>query len=206
MARHTIDIPAVSPEIEFIARHTADADAICDGLISVRPREKELTKKVYDKADHDLFELMTKLQEEICLSLKGVLRVAWVKKRKSPYFWEHEGQLFMPRGPMTKPVGYVGITFGSGALQMKLIGWVYPKGGIAGRKELTRFCDRKIIPPVRLVSEHADQYPQWDDAVVWFERELTLETSYEDLRKEIAKSAGRFFRIARPILEKYANP
>jgi hypothetical protein len=81
----------------------------------------------------------------------------------------------------------------------------YPRGGLDGRSELTRTCQKKL-PEVSLASEKG--YLGWsgnEDAVVWFDEKLTLKTSHEALQSKVGRQAKRFFRFARPLLKELAG-
>jgi hypothetical protein len=111
--------------------------------------------------------------------------------------------MYMPKGPK-KRLAVVGLHVGFGSLAGQLIGWVYPNGGLDGRRNFARQCNLKNLK-VHLVSDKADQYPGWDDCVVWFKKNLTLKTSRDDLIEEIAKETKLFFKIAKPLMRALAN-
>ena len=67
--------PAVSRELKFIADNVDEADDIYEGKIKVEPSLKQLSDKVYERADADVSELLNELKEELSLAVKGMLRI-----------------------------------------------------------------------------------------------------------------------------------
>jgi|HubBroStandDraft_4_1064222.scaffolds.fasta_scaffold371081_2 hypothetical protein len=194
-------LPAISHEINFIAEHTDEADAILDRNIKVDESLAKLSDVVYARANKDVIALLEELGGAVDLGLKGLLRTKWV--RLSTGDWEINGSMYMPKRPK-KRLATIGLHVGFRSLAGQLICWVYPKGGLDSRRNFARQCNLKNLK-VHLVSDEADQYPGWDDCVVWSKKNLTLKTSRDDLINEIAKETKRFFKIARPLMRALAN-
>jgi hypothetical protein len=195
-------LPAISHEIHFIAQHTEEADAISNRHIKIDESLAKLSDAVYARADDDVAALLEELSAVVDLGLKDLLRTKWV--RLSTGNRSINGSIYMPKGPK-KRLAMIGLHVGFGSLAGKLIGWVYPKGGLDGRRNFARHCNLKNLK-VHLVSDNADKYAGWeDDCVVWFRKNLTLKTSRDDLMNEIAKESKRFFKVAKPLMRALAN-
>jgi hypothetical protein len=197
MAQKVAVSPAVSRELKFIADNVDEADDIYQGRIKVEPSLKRLSDKVYERADADVSELLNELKEELSCAVKGVLRINdWRTYRR--WSWGIWSPIYMARG-RKKKIGSAGLTVDYGQEGLRAIGWVDPRGGLHGRTEFTRSCQKKF-PKVHLVSENAKRYPNWNDVVVWFDEKLTLKTSRKDIRDEVATQAKQFFRFAKSLL------
>jgi hypothetical protein len=108
-------------------------------------------------------------------------------------WWGHSGTIYLPRDSK-KAIGVVGLHFGWDKLALKLLGWVYPKGGRDSRRVYAQKTGMKLMP---LYEDN--------DYVVWFEKDLSLKTSRDDLKREIAKRAKQHFRAGVPLLTKPAR-
>jgi hypothetical protein len=202
MRKIIANFPAISREVEFIARHTDEADAIYFEKIAVVPALKKLSDAVYDRADSDVLELLKELQDEVCRGVKSHVRVGWRRIKRGD--WENSGSIYMARG-RKKRIGYIGLFVGYGQMPLRLIAWVYPSGGLDGRRELTDSVRKKAKMPVQLVSDNMQKYPSWTgDGVIWFDKQVTLKTSRTDLASQLATMAKRFFKLAKPLLKKLA--
>jgi hypothetical protein len=191
--------PAISREIEFIAHHIDAADAIYDRAIDVEDSLKKLSDAVYERACDDVAELLKELQSSIDAGTKDFLKIKW--KRKTDGAWETDGMIYMARG-RKKGIGSIGIHLGYGEkLALKLIGWIYPKGGLDGRRQFAQRYNKKGISKVHLISDDANRYPGWSsDGVIWFTEDLSIRTSRDHLCSVIEKQAKLFFRRAKPLL------
>jgi hypothetical protein len=227
-----VSIPAISRELEFIALHEEDARHIYNDAFKVEASLKELSIRVYDRADKDALALLIHLKAGVIRGVRGLIRVDW--KRIGNGDWHVEGRIFMALG-RKKGVGWVGLNIGCGEVGFRLIGWVCPRGGLDGRSQLAHTCQKKLPKlKVHLASEDRKRYPGWlgnGDAVVWLDKQMTQKMDRDDLQKEIAtdardracwqaadrccpgadhrcRTAGasrRFFKIANPLLKKLAE-
>jgi hypothetical protein len=164
-------VPAISREVEFIAEHTAEVDAVYEEEIRVPEAVKELTEAVYDRAEADIKDLLLAVEADVSRAMRGLLRVKWVGGDLGGRA-ESKGPIYNAHGPK-KEMGWVGIYLGHYEMALRLVGWVWAKGGLDGRRRMASACARKI-KDVCVVSDHRDKYPEWfgGDCVVWFDRKL----------------------------------
>jgi hypothetical protein len=200
-------IPAISREIEFIARHTEEADEIRYNECVIEASLKELSDKVYDRANEDVHNLLSHLIMSVSTGSHGLVRIDWKNASKSS--WRIYGDIFMARG-RKKGIGWVGLNIGSGDERFSLIGWVCPRrGGLDGRLQFARACQKKLPEDkVHLASEDSKRYPGWignSDAVVWLDKPLTRKIGRDELQGEVATKAKRFFGIAKSLLKTSAE-
>jgi hypothetical protein len=198
----TLSIPAISREVEFLARHSDEADEIWDDNIEADAVVRELLDDINERAKRSVLQLLNCVQSAVDIALHDLLRSNW--GRISPEDWALRGVVYMSaRGPK-KTIGSAGFYIECRDVP-KLIGWVYPRGGLDGRRELARLCAKKI-DKVHLASDHRDRY-DWasnDDAVVWLDERLTKRTR-GDVGRLTQKKAKQFFKVAKPILKGLAG-
>jgi len=203
-------LPAISRELEFIASRYEQADEILSDDIKVDTFVKDLTRKVYERANRDVLTLLNQSTESVSRGIRGAMRIDWDKEPKivdwSDVYWGRKGKIFMARGPK-KEMGRVGLHVGSGNEGFRLVGWVFPRRvGLDVRAELAHTC-KKQMPEVHLASEHKRRYPGWigyNDAVVWLDHSLSQNDDLGELQKKITTKAKRFFKFAKPILKNLA--
>ena len=192
-------VPAISREVEFIAKNISEADAIYfDDDIYVEELVKDLTEAVYDRANGTVEELLGRLEEEVLCAVKGVVRIEWVNTDRKLY-WSSKGRVYNAHG-RKKRIGLAGIDLPCYIRNPpRLIGWVYVLGGQDGRRKLVRACDGKIF--ARVASDHPKEYSNgYSDCVIWFDEKLTLATRRDELRKELGLCAKRFFKVVKRIM------
>ena len=203
MVRNNNDVPAISGEIEFIARHVAEAEAIRDDKDFKPAWLKKLSDKIYDRADADVEDLIFELQEEIRQRSGKIVEIRWRRYKRS--WWELNGQALLPRGKNRKELGWVYLTVSYGSQRdPRIIGSFYLGGG--GRDTLKRFaqfCKIKNLP-VHLISDDRTNYSIWEgsDGIVWFDRKLTSKVSRASIALEVAEAARDFFSIAKAGVKK----
>lgn len=196
-----IEIPAISREIEFIANHADEADDIHDNAVQIEPPElKQLFTSVYRRADEGVKELLYGLGGAFQEGTSDYLRLEKWPKCKH---WQVSTSIHS-LGKKPRQIGYTGLLVGYGNIGLNLIGWVFPRGGLHGRKHLCYVC-RKKFAATHLASENPVRYSDWEDCVIWFDEPLTLRTSREELRRALREQARHFFKTATPVLEKLAN-
>ena len=190
-------IPAISREVEFIARNAYVADAVCEDRIDVPPRVKELTGMVCDRANAAVQVLLKALEVEVKRIVSGIVQIEWINKDRQ-YYWASECRVQKLRSRKSG-VRWAGIYLHCGRDALRLIGWMYPKGGRDGRKKLARACDG-----VKVASECPKDYPAaesgLDSCVVWLDQRLSPATDRDELKKTVGLAAKRFFRVARGFL------
>jgi hypothetical protein len=201
MRKH-LSVPAVSRELHFIAQNAAIVmdviDNLADGPLF------ELTDAVNKKAAVDADRILRQLEREITESASAVLRVEWANTNRGDY-WEPWARVFMPRGPKRR-IASLGLVLGHSKMALRLVGWIWPRwGGLDGRQELTRVCAKKV-GAVYLPYE-SRRYPGWteDDGIIWFDEQLSLNTSLDNLRHNLHRRSRVFLKAARPVLEELAD-
>lgn len=195
-----VDLPALSPEMEFIAANEAIAERVREkGKGAVR----ELTEAVWDRADEDASRLLSHLRDVISDSASSIFRIEWINRSME---WQSTGRLFKRMGPKRR-IALIGVYIDNEPMPVRVVAWIWPKwGGLDGRRELVRACQERF-PSVCLASEHPDRYPAWaeDDGIVWFEERLSAKTSLEDLMQRLRTRAKAFLKSAKPVLEDLAS-
>ena len=176
-------------------------DAIWDGDIKIDESLAMLSDEVSRKAEKDAVVLLEKIKLAVDLGSKGLLRIKWGRVKEGK--WEITGTLHMPKGP-GKRLAWIGMVIGHGPRAGQIFGWVYPKGGLDGRRYFARKCNLKKFG-VHLVSDYTDKYTGWDDCVIWLKAGLTLKTSRDELDDEIKERTTRFFKIAKPLMSALHN-
>lgn len=201
MAKRLV-VPALSPELIFMSRNWAIAEEILDRRST--DALTELTNAVFVRAGEHADTVFEKLEDAVSEEADGVLRIAWVNTNRAEN-WASWGRLYMPRGRTR--VGSAGLWLGFDALALRLIGWLWPRwGGLDGRRELVRRCQGRF-KGVCLPYEHPEKYPGFteDDGVLWLDRRLNERMSADDLAKDVAAEARRFFKAAKPVLRELAD-
>ncbi len=195
-----LSIPAFSRELEFWARHSDEADEVQGGNIEAEQSLIPLLDAVGERADQDVSELFKDIQKAVDAGLRGLLRVQW--GRISFGSWQLRGLIHMARGPR-KRIGSVGLYIRCSDVP-GIVGWVFPRGGLDGRRELAHAC--KGISGVHLASDRRKLYPDWgnDDAVIWLD-EKAANLSRSELCNQIQRRARSFFRVAKPALKRLAS-
>jgi hypothetical protein len=200
--KKTVVIPAITREIEFISRNAAVADQIWE---SQSGPLFELTYAVWERACASTDVLLRKLEEEVAAKVRGILRINWANTNRGNN-WESWARVFMPKGPERR-MATAGLHLGENLMALRLVGWMWPRwGGLDGRRELVRVC-RKKIRRVCLASEYPARYPGWseDDAVVWYDHQISIKSSLAEVAKDLGREARTFFKTARPVLVELAN-
>jgi hypothetical protein len=101
-------IPAISREVDFIARNITMADAICDGDIRVAQPVRELTAAVYHRANGVVEALLLDLEAGVDRAVRGVVRIKWTNGNRSLY-WGNDARIFNAHG-RKKQAGWAGLT------------------------------------------------------------------------------------------------
>ena len=196
-----VSIPAISRELEFLAQHVDESDEIWEGDVEADENVLELFYEIYERAERDVLQLLNCVRGAVDTGLHNLLRIKW--GRISLENWELNGVIYMPSRRSKKRIGSVGFYVECDKAP-RLVGWVYPGGGLDGRRELTRLCVKKI-DGVHLASDHRDRYSDWpSDAVVWLDEKLVRQTK-DQLRKQVQKGARGFFKLAKPMLKRLAG-
>jgi hypothetical protein len=193
-----LKFPAVSPEVEFIATHSDEADDIWYDNVKVAPMVKELSDTVYSRADKDVERLLDNLASAMEKGAHGLFRINnWHWPRDE---WERYSDMYSGLRGRKKSVGWVGLHVGSGKEGFRLIGFMNPnRGGLDGRKKFT-LASQKKNKQIHLTRDDPKRYPGWNDCVIWFEKKLTLQTTIEELASDVTKETRNFFLIAKPLL------
>jgi hypothetical protein len=194
-------IPAISRELEFIAQHIDDAEDIYNEEVKVELQLKELSNRIYDRAEDDALVLLGYLKASLLSGIHGLMRVDWTNARDSGFYvW---GPIFAARG-RKKRMGSVGLYIGTGKVGFRLIGWLFPRGGLDGRSELAHACQKKLPGmKIHLASEDSKRYPGWvgnNDCVVWLDIPLTRKISRDELQNDVSIKSKRFFKVAKLLL------
>lgn len=201
--RKLMNVAAISREMHFIARNHPIVEDVFDNT-----REGpvfELTSAVWKKARVDADFLLRKFETEITEAAAGILRVEWVNTNRGEY-WEPWARVFMARGPKRR-IASLGLVLGHTKMALRLTGWIWPRwGGLDGRQELARVCHKKISD-VCLPYEVSGRYPGWteEDGIVWFDEQLSLRTSLNEISYAIQKRTRAFLKAARPVLKELAH-
>ena len=201
----TMKTPAISKELDFVARHAAVAGDVYDGTLKVDTTVRALTVVVCDKADSDAERLARQLSEGLSRALHGIIRIDW--KKFNVEIWEIKGAVFGgARGRKGKKIGEIGLVVSWYTNETpRLIGWVWSKGGVQGLQMLET-AGRAMSPGVCLAKEHPNKYPDWGDCVIWSEVELTKNKVLSDLEAEVSERCRKFCKIAKPLLQKLSAP
>lgn len=197
-----VKIPAISKDVEFAGHHLTIMEDVLD---SGKGPLRELTERVLDRAESDIEHTLLRLEDAVTSSAKSVVRVQWINTNRG-YYWGSKARVFVPMGPR-KRIASLGLYLDNQPMPIRLIGWAWPtRGGLDGRRELVRVCKKKLGNSVRLASEYPDDFPAWaeDDAIVWYEKPISLKTTLDDLVAEVKARARKFFKCARPLLTEFA--
>lgn len=188
--------PAVSREYEFCSEYIDEVDAVRedkDRKIAIGEVERQLTKKVYERAERDVRDLLE--QVGICVSraANGIVRLDPQKRQSED--WDVSGRLYKIGGGRPKRLGWFSLFVGyRGSAPGKLLGLVHPVGG--RYDELKSFADKSGF---KLASAKYG-WPKSDDCAIWLDKKLTRRTSLEELRREVEAEAKRAFKKMVPIL------
>jgi hypothetical protein len=204
MRKTVFDIPAISPEIAFVRKYMNQVEAVEDAGTIARPSIVSLTKKISDRADTDVLELLGEMKAHLDRGVQSMLRIEWGKYPKLGD-WDVEVEFFNAARGRRKKLGLVGLMVGYVSWAPEnLVAWVYPpRGGRPGLKSFVRRC-RKKMPNVALASQKYG-WDGNDECVIWFEKKLTLKTLRDELGSEIEVRARQFFKIAKPLLKTLAD-
>jgi hypothetical protein len=151
--------PAISKELDFVARHAAVAGDVYDGTLKVDTTVRALTVVVCDKADSDAERLARQLSEGLSRALHGIIRIDW--KKFNVEIWEIKGAVFGgARGRKGKKIGEIGLVVSWYTNETpRLIGWVWSKGGV----QPTKFDRRDAIPRPGISSIFPLAHPRDND-------------------------------------------
>jgi hypothetical protein len=202
MTRTGATIPAVSHELQFISYHAVEADEILQGDIAVVPPLRELLQRVYDRANEDACKLLEDSLTSLQAGVRRLVRLEMTKPRGNP--WEIYGALFAGARGRKRRIGGFGFHVGYGQEGFRLIGYLIPRrGGLDGRLQLVHACKKKLPKmKVHLAADDSKRYPDWNNCVVWFSKDLHRKVSHQNLQREIATASRRFFKVASPLLKK----
>ena len=186
-----LSIPAISHEADFYMRNWSTVDKIIDHK-RFDPSIRELTQTIYDRAEQDIRVLLMATKEAFDEGVKGLLRVGELhRSQDSGEVWSN---IFMPSG-RKKRIASVGLYWDLDEDEKVpvLIGWVYARGGQAGKDKIMRAC------------KHIQGLYKIEYSVVWFEKRLTPKSSRDELCLEIKQRAKPFFKTARAVLKELAD-
>jgi hypothetical protein len=154
----TLSIPAISREVEFLARHSDEADEIWDDNIEADAVVRELLDDINERAKRSVLQLLNCVQSAVDIALHDLLRSNW--GRISPEDWALRGVVYMSaRGPK-KTIGSAGFYIECRDVP-KLIGWVYTRGGLDGRRRRRREADPKESKAVLQSCQANPQRTRW---------------------------------------------
>jgi hypothetical protein len=194
MSTDMIELPAISRELDFIARHWKEAGDIYEEKLKVDDQIKTLTVALYDKATNESGNLLANAASIISQSAKEFARFKWSKFRKND--WELRSYIFQPRGGKTA-LATTGFNVHCTTAQAPaLVGWLTPRGNLDERRSFINLCSVKTV----LVSDNDEQYPGWSDTVVWFRIELDEDTTWKSVADSLAAEAACFFKAALPLV------
>jgi hypothetical protein len=197
MAKSIITVPAISREIEFIAHHANDADAVRADKNFEPKWLKKLTDKVYVRADADVQELLLDLEDEITHVLNKIIHLPW--KRYKFDWWEVNSPVYLSQRHR-KEIGWLFLTVSFGTKSdPRIIGsFILNRGGQDALQRFSQFCRNRKLR-VHLVGDNRANYAIWEggDGIVWFDKKVSSKDSREALKREIGKSAKEFFKIAK---------
>ena len=70
-----VAIPAISREVEFIARHVDEVHEVQEGNVQADKTLLALLDAVYERAARDVRELLNYLQQTLDAEVRGLLRI-----------------------------------------------------------------------------------------------------------------------------------
>lgn len=207
MARAGSKTPAISAEIEFIARNIAIANAAYDMEIGDE-RLHALTKRVYDRANQDVRSLLNDLQATLSeAAARASARISW-KQYRGDFYWEVGGSVSYGSRGRRKAIGWIYLTINN--LEeggFRLIGSLWPsRGGADGRNHVCGKLKKKL-PEFRicLATDYQNRFPEWPEYIIWYERPLHKKVVLEDLAKELGSQGTRFLKTAVPMLKELSS-
>ena len=130
--RNKLDLPAISHELTFLARHIDEAHDVWDGNVKADKDLIALLDFVYDRAEPEVEELLESTQQAVNEGANGILRVTWARIQLDN--WEMAGSISLPRGRV-KNIATIGFYVKCQAVH-GILGWIHPRGGREGRNRL----------------------------------------------------------------------
>jgi hypothetical protein len=195
-----ISVPAVSHEMEFVARNWAVIEDLAENV--KKGAVVDLTEMVWEKARVDVDRLLRALERAVTDAGDGTLRVLWANTNRGES-WQPWARVYLSRGPKRK-IADLGFTLCENKMALRLIGWIWPRwGGLDGRHRLARYCNNKV-GDVFFPSERARRFPGWsdNDGVIWLDEQLTIRTTLDQITESVQRRARRFLKAARwPLIE-----
>lgn len=199
-------IAAISREVEFIALNVAVADELWEESegISINDDFRQLSNKIYRRADEDVRDLLQHLRDGLSAGIERSVRVKWHPVRD--HQWVIWGDIHSSTHGRKKDIGWIGLCIGSGHEGFRLIGHSTPsRGGREGRSEVIHLCQKKMpAMKVHLSSNDSRRYPDWPECVIWFSKELKCGMDRGQLRSDVASQGRKFLKIASPVLRRLA--
>src|SRR5262245_33990698 len=115
-------LPAVTHEMEFVAKYVDDVLDVMDGKADADPYTVSLSTTVYNRADDEICELLRLLGDELRGANSTSLHLGeWTWPRAE---WEIWGEIHRStRRRQGSGPAYVGISFGAGKEGFRLIGF-----------------------------------------------------------------------------------
>jgi len=192
--------PAVSSELEFIARHVREADAVWENKVDdIEPEMRRLSNRMYQCADDNVGEILGFLKGAITESAQKH-RLQMSDWRGSSGDWEVWRYVHSPNTPEAS-IGSTGLDIAwIGGL--RLVAWIALRGGKYTRRVLVDSCRSEGLD-VHLASSRSSLYPDrdWGGCVVWFEKYLTRRSSMNELHDKLRLQGGAFFRITKRLIK-----
>jgi hypothetical protein len=196
-----VKFPAVTHELDFISKHSDEADDIRDGNVKIDPLLKDMSDAVYKRAQADVTALLDHLKNCLQGSADGQRLNNWHWPRYEGG-WEIYSDIFSGTKGRKKRIGWAGLHVGYGREGFRLIGFMKPRiGGLDGQRRLWAVAKKKM-KRIHLTRDNHNRYPGWADYIIWLDQELTLSTSLEELENELRKETKTFFKIVTPLLNK----
>ena len=200
-------IPAVTPELEFYAKHSQDVDAIYDSEEGHFPCEVQASvKKVCDRACEDAEVLLHCVKTRASEALSHLLILEWKRGKLSEDFYTY-AECRDSRKRRSNIVGEMAVFLDvETRFSPRLACVFYPNGGkgkcMELRERLRGIWKKRIwIPKV-----DPEEWPYWcEPSLVFYTCVLDDKVSLSDCADAAAKTVQDFMTVSVPLIRKLAT-
>jgi hypothetical protein len=191
----SVYVPAISRELKFSSENWDELCQVVEGKIGDDPSLRSLATLVRDRADEAHEWLLREISEHLRrTNFEGFRITNW---RFTSDRWSMWSEVFRGnRGPKRR-VGIAGITIGYGAEKFRFVGYArLSRGGQDARRKVRQKCESKELTHIHLTEDQPTRYPDWDPAIVWLDRPLTLKMSVKELQTDAAIAAKQLMKVS----------